>query len=444
MRQQKRIILILVTLVIQLFLPLETLFAQTNNQEESIYLVTESQNGIILDESRENEVQDVGTLSKVLSIYLIYDAIDNGEISLEDSVPLSDEAYALSQDYDIDNVPLRPDGEYTVEELLPPLVTSQANGITLALAERVAGSEEAFVEKMNQQLVDWGIEDSEIYNATGLPTEFTPDSGDSSTTGEVNRMSAEALATCSYYLINKFPDILELTSIDRGTFRKNTDDEFDYHNRLMQLGYFYELNIEGLFMRQVGEEDDAKLSAVVSHKQNDVQTITVLLDFPADDFESFGINLLQENGRKYTQEAVAKAGDPVKQINAVYINQFGEEEAPLSYAADFNVIVPREDIAPQLLYNLKPNYKYFTTNDQLMTPVEKGTNVGSVEVSSLDKATNTNKVMESLPSTPGNAVTIEVSEDVEESSSNQWLQDTQDSVTKTWREIRMFFVDLFN
>ena len=108
------------------------------------------------------------------------------------------------------------------------------------------------------------------------------------------------------------------------------------------------------------------------------------------------------------------------------------------------MIVPREDIAPQLLYNLKPNYKYFTTNDQLMTPVEKGTNVGSVEVSSLDKATNTNKVMESLPSTPGNAVTIEVSEDVEESSSNQWLQDTQDSVTKTWREIRMFFVDLFN
>ncbi|MBG9987417.1 D-alanyl-D-alanine carboxypeptidase [Aerococcaceae bacterium DSM 111176] len=446
MQQRKRLIVLLTALVLQLFLPLQSLFAQTNNQEEdeAVYLVTESQNGIILDESRSNEVQDVGTLSKVLSIYLIYQAIDNGDINLDDSVPLSDEAFELSQDYDIDNIPLRPDGEYTVEELLPPMVTSQANGVILSLAELVAGSEQAFVERMNQQLIDWGIEDAEIYNVTGLPVDFTPNSGDSTTTGLVNRMSAAALATCSYYLMNQFPEILELTAVDRATFRDGTDDEFDYHNRLMQLGYFYDLNIGGLFMRQVGEDDDAQLSAIVTHEQNNVQTITVLLDFPADEFEPFGTNLLQENGRQYTHEVIAETDDPVSQINAVYINQYGQDEAPLSYATDFHVIVPRGDIAPQLLYKLKPNYRYFTTNNQLMTPVKEGTNVGTVEVSTMDQTTNTGRVMPSLPSTPGNAATIKVSQDVDEGQTLQWLQDTQEAISTTWRDIRMFFVDLFN
>lgn len=444
MKRKQQIKLLLMLIIIPIFLPIQTIFAQRNTQEtDPIYLVTESQNGIILDQSRGNEVQDVGSLSKILAIYLIYNAIDQGKIKLDDIVPISNNAYTLSQDYNIDNIPLRPDGAYKVEELLSPMVMAQANGIIYALAELIAGSEEAFVGQMNQQLVDWGIENAEIYNVTGLPVGFEPNSDSSATTGKVNRMSAEALAISAYHLLNHHPEVLDFSGKAKGVFRNGTADIFDYHNAMMQLGYFNKVAADGLFMRSVGEENK-QLSAIVTHQQGDMRTIMVLLDFEAEEFERFGTKLIQENDRKYIQDTIAQAGDAVSQINEINIYESGQKQAPLVYEKDFKVIIPREDIAPQILYTLKPDYQYFTTSNQLMAPVKKGTRVGYVEVATLDKQSNTKHVLPSLPKTPGNTVSIIVAEDVEKGNYSQSLNNIQESVNTVWREVRMFFVELFN
>ncbi len=431
--------------LIQMVLPLSQVYAQNNNgEDEPIYLVTESQNGIVMANSYQDEITEAYSLSKVLSIYLIYEAIDNEIISLEDSVEISDEAFSLSQDYDIANVPLRQDGDYKVAELLEPLVIGQANGVILALAEAVAGSEEAFVNQMNQQLTDWGFEGMKLYNATGLPKDFQPNSGQTVNDGEINQLSATALATCTYHLLHQYPEIIEMFKQTGQTFREDTDDSFDYQNELLNQGYFHSAKIDGLFMDVMASEDEERFSAILTQTQSDMQLIVVMLDIPEDQFERLGLQLIQENRGLYRQEHIADAGDPVTQIDAVPIYENNQIQAPFNYKYDFNVIVPREDIAPQLLYQLKPNYQYFTSQDQLMTPVNKGTEVGWIEVATLDKETNEAKLQKYLPSTPGNQALIQVSEDIEAVNSSHALQRLQDNFSSAWREIRFFFRDLFN
>ena len=95
---------------------------------------------------------EVGNLTKLLSLLIIYDAIDQESIHLDDRVTLSNEAYALNQNYELSNIPLRQDLDYSVAELLEAVEIGSANGALLALAEHTASSKEAFQDLMQAKV----------------------------------------------------------------------------------------------------------------------------------------------------------------------------------------------------------------------------------------------------------------------------------------------------
>jgi len=115
-------------------------------------IAVDAASGQILYQKNPMALLEVGNLTKLLSLLIIYDALDQEKIHLDDRVTLSDEAYALSQNYEISNVPLRQDLDYSVAELLEAVEIGSANGALLALAEYTAGSKAAFQDLMQAKV----------------------------------------------------------------------------------------------------------------------------------------------------------------------------------------------------------------------------------------------------------------------------------------------------
>ena len=111
------------------------------------YALIEANTGTVIASAGGEEQMPAAGLTKLMSCLLIYEAIDNKTVSVQDSVRISKEAAAQGGT----QVFLDAGAEYTIEELLKPMVMSSANDATVALAESVAGSEAAFVQLMNQR-----------------------------------------------------------------------------------------------------------------------------------------------------------------------------------------------------------------------------------------------------------------------------------------------------
>ena len=144
--------------------------------------------------SKDPDTQRVpASLTKLMSVYLIYEAMDAGQFTLNSKVPISSAASSLALNGTYSNVPLYTSGTYTVNELLDAVIITSACGATKALAEFVAGSESAFVTLMNQTAAALGI-NCYFYDCFG---------GNSS-----NRITARGIATLAYHLIKEHPDYL--------------------------------------------------------------------------------------------------------------------------------------------------------------------------------------------------------------------------------------------
>ena len=123
--------------------------------------------GKILYEKDANQPVEIASITKLLTAYLVYEAIHQGKFTLQTSVDISDYPYQLTVNPDASNVPLEA-RKYTVEELLETSLIASANSPAIALAEKVAGSEKKFVDLMKAKLQQWGIKDATIVNASGL------------------------------------------------------------------------------------------------------------------------------------------------------------------------------------------------------------------------------------------------------------------------------------
>ena len=130
---------------------------ETNlNLESESYILIEQNSGQILYEHNSHEQLRPASVTKVMSILLIMEALDNGQISLEDKVPCSEKASKMGGS----QIWLDVREELTVNEMLKAICVASANDCTVAMAEFLAGSEEAFVEKMNNKAKELGMNDT--------------------------------------------------------------------------------------------------------------------------------------------------------------------------------------------------------------------------------------------------------------------------------------------
>ena len=172
-------------------------------------LLMDVQTGTVLYESNAHEKLAPASVTKVMTMLLIMEAVDSGKISLEDTVTASETAAAKggSQIY------LKAGESMTVSDMLKSIAVSSANDCACAMAEHLAGSEQAFVEKMNRRAEELGMADTNFVNCTGL------DDGENA--GE-HKTSAYDIALMSRELLKNHPKIKEFTTIWMDTVRNGT------------------------------------------------------------------------------------------------------------------------------------------------------------------------------------------------------------------------------
>lgn len=195
----KRLGCLILTAAMLLLLPV-TAQAQQADYEGKSYLLMDAATGTVLQNHNEHEALPPASVTKVMTLLLIMEAVDSGAIGWQDTVTASEAAAAKggSQVY------LKPGETMTVEEMVKSIAVSSANDCACAMAEFLAGTEQAFVEKMNEKAAALGMKDTHFVNCTGL---------DDGADAKDHRTSAYDIALMSRELLTAHPDIKRFTTI---------------------------------------------------------------------------------------------------------------------------------------------------------------------------------------------------------------------------------------
>lgn len=186
-------------------------------------MVVDTADGQILYESNSDEVRAIASLTKMIVQYIVLEEINQGALSWDEPVEVSPFLSELSTDFILANVPLSSDETYTVKELFDAMSIYSANAATIALAEHIEGSEEAFVHRMREQVADFGIEDAHIVNATGLHNSYMRGEYISeSKENDENLMSARSVMIIAARLLEDYPEILETAEEPSLSFQTTT------------------------------------------------------------------------------------------------------------------------------------------------------------------------------------------------------------------------------
>ncbi len=311
-------------------------------------ILTDAKTGMVLYEKNTEERYPIASITKIMTTLVIMEYIKSGRLSYTDKVIVSEHAYSMggSQVY------LEPGEEFTVRELMEAVEIHSANDASVALAEKVAGTEDAFVLLMNNKARELGLKDTNFRDCTGLT-----DDGHYSTAREIAIISRE--------LITKYPEILEITTVQYKAFRPG-EDKIDMWNRNRLIWFYKGANglktgfttKAGYCLSGTAERDGFQLIAVVLGEP-DTNTrfaeTSKLLDYGFFNFET--LDIIQKDNRVKTVEV--KKG-VAENVDLVYDDSF-------SYLIDKS----KKD-------SLKVDV---VTENTLIAPIEKGTIVGYAKIS---------------------------------------------------------------
>ena len=138
--------------------------------------------GSVLVENKSHDKLPIASVTKIMTMLLIMEAIDSGKLNYDDKVPVSENSFKMGGT----QVWLEPGEEFTVDEMLKAIAIRSANDCAVAMSEKVAGSEETFVALMNQRAKELGMNDTNFLDCTGLT-----DEGHYSSANDVAIMSRE-------------------------------------------------------------------------------------------------------------------------------------------------------------------------------------------------------------------------------------------------------------
>lgn len=207
--------------------PLNFLKKKNFSVEAKAMIVVDAENGKTLYEKNGQESLPIASMSKMMTQYLVLNAIKNGTITWESHYEPSETVQQITNLSSIAKLNLQAGHTYTVKELFTATVVNSSNDAAVALAEMISGTEEAFVSLMNEQAKHFKLKATTFYNATGLDGDHL---GKSSR--ETNLSSARDVATIAHKLIENHPEILEFTQLT--SFETSTGNRIWSSNLMLQ------------------------------------------------------------------------------------------------------------------------------------------------------------------------------------------------------------------
>ena len=311
--------------------------------ESGAAILIDQKNGEILYEYNAHEQLRPASVTKVMTILLIMEAIDSGKLSLDDRIPCSENASAMGGS----QIWLDVREELTVNEMLKAICVVSANDCTVAMAEYLAGSEEAFVQQMNQKAKELGMNDTVFKNCHGIDED-----------GHVT--SAYDISIMSRELLNNHPSITNYTTIWMDTLRDGKSQLVNT-NKLLRT-------YTGATGLKTGSTSLALYNLSASATRNDLSLIAVIMKAPtsAIRFEE-AQKLLDYGFSNFSYTNLGKKGDIIKTET---VNKGLDKTVNLILEKDVGKIMKKgsgSDIVQEI-----------TINENISAPINKGDILGNV------------------------------------------------------------------
>lgn len=311
-------------------------------------ILMEASTGQVIYEKDANTARPPASVTKVMTMLLIFDAIESGKIRLEDEVSTSELAASMGGS----QVFLEPGETQTVDTMLKCIAVSSANDACVAMAEYISGSVEAFVEQMNQKAKELGMENTHFVNCNGLDAD-----------GHV--ISARDIAVMSRELITKHPQIHDycmiwMENITHNTSKGSSEFGLSNTNKLVRQ-YEYTTGLK------TGSTGNAKFCVSATAEKNGVELIAVIMG--------------AENSKERFKDAVAllnmgfgkcqvyKDENPPK-LKQIEVKDGVKENVLAEYEENFSYL----DLTGGNLSEIQSKVTY----EKVKAPVKKGDQIGAL------------------------------------------------------------------
>ncbi|GEK59658.1 hypothetical protein CHL76_07125 [Marinococcus halophilus] len=338
--------------------------------EASASIMIDADTGQIVYEDNTEELLSAASMSKMMTEYIVNKAVEEGDISWNDEVAISEKVRELSLQTNLSNVPLRQDETYTVKELYEAMAIYSANGATIALAEHIEGNEAAFADRMNQQAEELGMEKYEFVNATGLNNStmmgYAPEGSGKSAE---NMMSANDTALLAYHLLDEYPEVLDVAGVPKKTFNEDSEESIEminWNKMLPGLQQEYE-GVDGL---KTGTTDLAGNAFTGTIEQDGNRYISVVMNAKTK-MSRFTetAKLYDYADRELESQTLVEKGAEIGRDSSIEVEN-GQEENIQVAAGETLELISSE--------NKEPEYEIAVSKNE--APIEKGEEVGTVVV----------------------------------------------------------------
>jgi len=342
----------------------DTLLVWNEMKDENLYKLTETEytskdnplkltcggailidqnSGNILYEYNEHEKLRPASVTKVMSLLLIMEAVDNNKISLTDKVPCTEDAHQMGGS----QIWLDPQEELTVDEMIKAICVVSANDCVVAMADYLAGSQEAFVEKMNSKAKELGMNDTTFKNCHGIDED-----------GHVT--SPYDIAIMSRELLTKHPRIMDYTTIYMDSLRDGKSQLVNT-NKLIR-------NYSGATGLKTGSTSLALFNLSASATRDGMSLIAVIMRGETSKIRfAEASKLLNYGFSNYKYKNLAKANESVGKCT---INKGIQGEIDAVYKNDFGVTIQKNNDK-----NISQNIEIYSN---IFAPVSKGQKIGEV------------------------------------------------------------------
>ena len=321
-------------------------------------IVIDSASGQVIYEKNASEKLEVSSLNKIMAMLLIYEAIDAGQLSLDDKVTASDKACSKGGT----QLFLTRGEEYTVDVLLKGVVMTSANDACTALAEKLCGSESAFVAKMNERASQLGLANTKFTNCTGQKTT----EAQYSTAEDIAVISKELVTHKSYFKYSS-------TYMDEITHNGGRITQIINTNKLVR---FYS-GCDGL---QTGSNGTENYCISMTAKKGQFRPIVVILGAPSATKRSEGAQeLMDYTFANFSAVTIVKK-DAVVKKNVIVGGAIESAKIDALASTDYSILLKKGEE--------KQITKEVVLNENLSAPLNKGDIIGQLIVKKNDVELN--------------------------------------------------------
>lgn len=307
-------------------------------------ILIEQHTGKILYSYNIHEKLAPASITKLMSLLLIMESIESGRITYDTKIPCSENAASMGGS----QIWLNTTETLTVNEMLKAICVVSANDCVTAMAEYIGGTEENFVNIMNQKCKELGMNDTSFKNCHGIDEEG-------------HMTSSYDIALVSRELLNKYPDITKYTTIWNDTLRDGKS-ELVNTNKLVH-------NYDGCTGLKTGSTSSALYNLSASATRNGLSLIAVIMKAPTSKIRfSNASNLLDFGFSNFEYKHLTNKGDIITNIE---ISKGTISSLNAISSQDIGIIVPKGNIS-----NID---QLITINENVSAPITQGTIIGKVE-----------------------------------------------------------------